>query len=291
MHFIGYLVSSDQEKTRWLLHYARRDPFFAAIVAELVRFGFDLKHPLKEGSGVYVPSVMSVNTDHFKTEFLEDIKAGKMKAKLRISSRHGAGAAAHHFLHELVHFWQDMHGLFVYPLQIANETSVQLDLVSQVAVHKLCEAMAATEAIRGSYRLKTKGYPQAWRGAMGSINWRGMAKIYEKAIVAGEPEYEAARLIFHVWYAGSQAQYYEAQVVSHYQPASPEYLRRVVLSRLIGSMPQEFRPNYLLSGMNIDDEKYMLLQGEHGQEEAYGRETFEDMIIGTPPYLWRVFTS
>ena len=158
---MAYLLKSDDNKTRWLLDEARRDAVMAPIVDDLEAFGFTIKHSFWEGNGKYQPYALSVSTENFEAEFLKQLADGKFKAEFVISSRHGAGAALFHFLHELIHFMQDMEGRIQDP-------------------RDSLEAEAAVESIAAAYRLKQAGYTEAWRGAMSSTNWRNLAKLYER---------------------------------------------------------------------------------------------------------------
>jgi hypothetical protein len=158
---LSYFFLSSGNKTRWLLTEARRDAVMAPIVDDLEAFGFSIKHSFWEGNGLYQPYALSVSTENFEAEFLKQLADGKFKAEFVISSRHGAGAALFHFLHELIHFMQDLEGRIQDP-------------------RDSLEAEAAVESIAAAYRLKQAGYAGAWRGAMGSVNWRSLAKLYER---------------------------------------------------------------------------------------------------------------
>lgn len=158
MNYFHYLLSRDDMKTRWLLREVQRDAVFAKIVDDLQAFGFVITHSFWEGSGMYQPMMVQGGSE---AEFRERHARGEMKARFRIGTRHGAGAALFSLLHELVHFNQDLEGKIFAPKEVL-------------------EAQAAQESIAAALRLRDLGYPYAWRGAMGSINARDMAKKYER---------------------------------------------------------------------------------------------------------------
>jgi hypothetical protein len=176
-----------------------------------------------------------------------------MRAEFRFSSRFGPAQNAFSWLHELMHFWQDLHGLFFTPLlQQRSATPVMLDAQSHVAVVCFCEAMAHTEALRAAWRLKLSGHPLAWQGACGSLDWRLHARVYARD-VQRLSEVEAARAAFDRWYTAPQRSYYERRALAAYKEMLAAYaplpaatqLRHARISEVLAMLPESSRPPYL----------------------------------------------
>ncbi len=274
---IAYLLSSPEEKTRRLLKLARLDPLFAPIIDDLEKFGFEITHKYWGRSGSYTPYAVQVPEDTseetFATAFMAQWRAGEMPAKFQFSTRYGFAMNAHYFLHELMHFHQDMHGLLFTPISA-------LDQRSYIGLTLLCEALAETEAIRSSYRLKQAGHPAAWTGALLSFDWRGLAKCYAADLKSGTRESEAALNIFKHWHSTRQRHYYEHRAAKLYaQAASTSELRSIDLNQAINRLPKDTRPDYL---NNTDLEKISTLEHYPNCDNHQS----EDLRIVSPPYLW-----
>ena len=268
-HYLQYLSMPASQKTSWLLDLAREDAYCSKIIAEMISYGYGIEHKLFGHSGSYIPINIEMAGDckiEDEVRLMHD--RGEMQARFSFSSRYGGAQIAHYFLHELIHFWQDLHGLYLTPLIQKDATPVMLDASSYIAVICFCEAMAETDAIRASWRLKEAGYPIAWQGALASIDWRKHARYYEKDLHVLS-EIEAARRSFDRWYESSQRSYYEKRALSSYKKTLnklsanssdevKEKLRHVDLEELIKILPKSERPDYLdlAEYKSLNDELY-----------------------------------
>lgn len=87
------------------------------------------------------------------------------------------------FLHEIIHAYQDVAGLVMWPLLTADNTNIAiLDAPSHLRLTLFCEIMAAMESTRWAWQLKQAGNDSAWRGAERSKEWGELAHRYEVAI-------------------------------------------------------------------------------------------------------------
>lgn len=275
------ILKSKTERTEWLLDRASQDPFFASIADDLQKFGFEIHYPLFGGGGDYRPLAVETNipvNDEFLEAFRDQIAGGEFKARLSLSTRFGKNHMVHTFLHELTHFYQDLYGLFLTPLE--HGTIIQPDLRSHIEITLLCEAMATTEAIRASLRLKDQGHSEAWNGAFWSLNWHGLAKAYTKAISLGTKEEEAAEACFNAWYESGQRKYYEKRAFETYKNHNQDY-RAVNLAELVTLLPEEARPAYLKNPQNKLEIEY----------KSTDNRNWQDITIGSPPYIWREHIS
>lgn len=269
-----FLFQSRDNKIEWLFEQAGRDPAFKPIIEDLKNFGYDIRLPLLGGAGAYQPKALKTNTpinENFIEEFRKQIEQGEHKAQFKLCPRFGRAQVLHTFLHEAYHFHQDMLGLWLTPLEQGR--IVQPDLRSHVEITLLCEAMAATEAIRASWRLKEAGHPDAWNGAFFSPNWHGLAKGYVKDIRMELPEKDAAKNCLNAWYKSPQRKFYEKYAFETYKNHNQDY-RAVDLNALVETIPNA--PDYLKIIPSDFDLEY----------KKTDNNKWEEIVIGSPAYLW-----
>ena len=305
-----YIAMPPDEKTRRLLELARQDHFYAKIINTLENYGYQVTHPLFGQNGAYFPASIQIS-NNIKWEDAAQHRPS-IPAKFTFSARYGPAQIAHYWLHELTHFWQDIRGLFLTPLVVESKSPIMLDAPSHIAVTCLCEALAETEALRASWRLKQAGWPLAWAGALSSFDWRTQAQAYEKDI-RSMPELVAARRCFDRWYQSSQRLYYERRAFRTYRTflndlgvktITAENLRSVDLMELIKTLPESERPQYLVDSPNsntnslaLNDRNYCAVQDKRTSKQVYAHQSryglcansnFTDIQNGSAPYLWSV---
>lgn len=175
---------SDENKTNVLFALVEKDQFMGDIAHHLKTYGYNICYKFFSGNGSYAPFGLSVSEfekESFQKEFRDQLEAGAYKASFEFSPRYLKNTTLLTWLHELIHFYQDMHGLFFTPLSIKGQPRFILDEDSAVWVVQACEMMAAVESIRAAWRLKEEhNIDNAWMGARYSLNWMGMAGLYER---------------------------------------------------------------------------------------------------------------
>tara|TARA_B100001989_G_scaffold242481_1_gene209285 strand:+ start:730 stop:1677 length:948 start_codon:yes stop_codon:yes gene_type:complete len=306
---LPYILQPKKDKTSQLLEIASQDPYFAELIHDLVDFGYEIKFPFFGQVGLYVPH--SISTEHLDTPekqqafangFVQSLaNENAPKAKFRLCASLGANVNAHTFLHEIMHFYQDMLGLYLIPLLEQGVYPAHLDLQSFVNAFLFCEAWAQTEAICASWRLKEKGINGPWLGAMASADWRDLAKQYE-----GDQD---ATAIFNAWYDGKHRGFYEkhagmvyVSITDSYERNAPkaskdeigEALRKLELPMLLIKIPKKKMPHYL-KNLDWTDKRYTAITNKHveltikNQKDMFrecNNTDIQDIKIGTPPYLW-----
>ncbi len=203
---------SDENKTQTLLDLAEKDIFMGSVLNALKAYGYNIEYRFFAGNGSYAPfglSVSEFDQEAFKAEFKEQMDAGLYKAAFEFSPRYLKSTTMLTWLHELVHFYQDMHGLFFTPLRIEGQPRFILDEDSAVWIVQACEMMAAIESLRAGWRLKQEQHmPEIWSGAQYSLNWMGFASLYESEILKTTVDDSAAcEKIAHKWLHSVQQKY------------------------------------------------------------------------------------
>ncbi len=253
LSYIGYQLQNNRTRTAFLMDMARHDPFYGRVVEDLCAFGFDVAYPLRGNVGHYAPNVLDVGGEGFEKGFMESVRRGDMRVRFSFPPLHGRAKNAHLWLHELTHFYQDMHGLFLEPLCVAGQKMVAPDEVSFVEAYVFCEAMAEMEALHGSWRLREAGYPEAWYGAMCS-EWRELALLYASEMAVGD-EAPTAQVVFGEWYKMNQKAYYEARarrhyagMIAHLQEGQGVEFCEVPLADVVAMLPAGEWPAYTQGG-------------------------------------------
>ena len=184
--YFSYITLPNHKKSQKLFDFAKKDIFYATIIAMLENRDFTIQHNYWGRPGSYIPQSSS-----------------KAPAKFRFSYRHGYSIVAHTFLHELIHFKQDMESRLPRLINAQSEESYIQNVLA-------CEAEAEIEALAASWRLKNAGHPQAWRGALLSFDWRRLAKLYQKDMESGLDEKRAMENAHRRWQTLPQKSYYQS---------------------------------------------------------------------------------
>ncbi len=286
------------------------------IIHDLNDFGHDISFSLFTNMGAYEPFALSTESldtaekqQQFAHGFWDMFESGNMKAKLRFSAFCGADINAHYFLHEIMHFHQDMNGLYLLPLQEQGTFPILLDAKSDIVAIMFCEAWAEIEAIRSSWALREKGNDSGWRGALKSSDWRNLAIAYDRDLQDGMDEKCAAASIFRLWYEGTHREFYECHGLKIHEENLKcfrdnvekisdsdisEKLRKLELPMLLARFPKGGIPDYF-SLIDWVDNIYSCIKSSKVQrridelEQRYGKAdntNIQDIKCGAPPYLW-----
>ncbi len=299
------LFQSSQIKVQRLFDYAGHDPFFERVSHDLIDFGHDIRFSLFGGSGAYRPYGLCTDVldspekyEKFHIGFSRAHERGEMNARIVLPALGGQGRAAHLFLHEMMHFYQDMCGLYLVPLQERGVFPFALDAYSEIVAILFSEAWAQTEAIRASWAIREKGDDLGWRGAVSSPDWGDLARRYDDDLSAGADEAKAAANVFEGWYAKPQRGVYERHALGIYQQnlkryhenapgvlGIDPYLRRLELLMLLARLPQGAVPRFFA---HLDWSKPafcvpLIDLGGYGEAE---NPNIQEIRCGSPPYLW-----
>lgn len=312
----SYILKPANKKREAMISYAMADKFMAGVMHDLTDFGYDIGFSIKGGAGAYQPFALStekvdshLKQQQFSSGFWSMVEAGNIKAKLRFSALLGAQSNAHSFLHELMHFYQDMQGLYLLPLQEQGEFPVFLDAKSDIVAYLFCEAWAEVEAIRTSWALREKGHVSGWDGALSSPDWGALARKYDGDMQGGADEKRAAADAFMGWYEGAHRKFYETHALKIHESNFARYkdgageisdhdielnMRSLELPMLLARLPKGGIPSYFAM-IDWDEELYSQIQTPsvvariEELEGIYGKPdnpNIQEIKCGSPPYLW-----
>ncbi len=312
-----YIFEPSKKKRDRLLSFAMKDDFFASIIHDLIDYGYEVKFSVFGTAGAYKPFALStekLDTTHKKQQFINGFwkisESGNMKAKIQLSSLLGARGNAHNFLHEIMHFYQDMYGLYFLPLKEQGVFPISLDANSNIVSMLFCEAWAEIETIRTCWALAKKGDNSGWIGAINSPDWKDLAKNYDYDLQSGVDEAKAALNAFNSWYKSKQRLFYEMQALKIYKINFARYLedikdvndaqisdnlRSLGLSDILAFIPQNHIPKYFTQ-IDLSDELFNkpisanIIKSVNEIEQKYGAEhssNIQDIRCGSPPYIWK----
>ncbi|MDH5722238.1 MAG: hypothetical protein OEY94_02820 [Alphaproteobacteria bacterium] len=317
-----YLFKSRKEKTALLFETIRQDPYFEDILYSLADFGYEMHFPFFGNVGLYIPhSIATEKLDSpekqqaFADGFVQALGSENAPiARFHLCASLGQDVNTHSLLHEIIHFYQDMLGLYLIPIAERGVYPVHLDMQSFVSAFLFCEAWAEVEAIGASWRLKEKGVSSPWNGAMASADWRELAREFEKDMERGTMFEKASANIFNTWYEGKHRSFYEKHAAEIYSDMTEKYrknapdisereigkaLRKLELPMVLIKIPKKKIPAYL-THLDWADERYSSIQSPHVQEKIAAHDSLygvcdntnvQDIRIGTPPYLWNRLRS
>ncbi len=314
---LSYILSAHQTKKEALLSFMMKDSFFDGVAHDLIDYGYDLKFSITGGAGAYKPFALSTEKldtpakqHQFANGFWKMSEAGKMKAKIQLSLLLGAEGNAHTFLHEIMHFYQDMHGLYFVPLKEEGVLPIMLDARSDVTVILFNEAWAEVEAIRTCWALNQKGDSLGWNGAVQSPDWKHLANGYDTDLNSGVDEAKAAANCFKRWYQGQNRIFYEqhamkifdlnykrflSDIVDMSDATVTNSLRSLDLPLLMSRIPVDDVPKYFAQ-IDLADELYSAPKSADVAkrldvfEARYGvnhSTDIQDIRNGSPPYIWK----
>jgi hypothetical protein len=309
---IEFLCGPDSKRDALIFENLANNKFSAQLLQNLKSYGFQIQYPLFATRGEYHVRVLKL--ENAKTKISKNV-IEQNRTLFKLPLRLGRFLNTHYFLHELIHFYQDMTGMFLTSIDYHNDFSIMIDPRSAVRITLFCEAMAQTEAIMISWALKEKRSPAAWNGARKSTSWRKLALMYQNTILSGHTESEAAQVIFKAWYTTPQRNIYEWQAIKRYAfnldnklqsfpdkktDEVAQYFRSAHVSRLIDhlriSSPYLGSTNLeYLQNLDLDS---ALLNGCHNpkahrfikrHESHFGQcdnSKIENIILGSPVYIW-----
>ncbi|MGH1379239.1 MAG: DUF6782 family putative metallopeptidase [Alphaproteobacteria bacterium] len=307
---------SSGNKSAAMINYAMHNKFFENVLYDLFDFGHNISFSLFSSTGAY--QALSVSTEKIDTKekqqqfahsFLNTIEKGQSKAQLKFSAFSDDEINAHYFLHELMHFYQDMQGLYLLPIHEKGVFPTLLDAKSDVISILLCEAWAEVEAIRTSWALKENGHPQGWNGAITSPDWKDLAISYDNDLENGVDEAKAAANIFQKWYEGKHRKFYEEHALKIHkinlnrfkegvENLNESYVtqsfRVLELPMLLARIPSGEIPNFFhqidwLNPLYNDIKTQQVLTEVKNLERVYGttdNPNIQEIKCGSPPYLW-----
>lgn len=295
-----FFIASKARISR-LFDYAVQDQFCASIVYDLIDYGHDVRFSIFGGAGAYKPYALRTELldtpeklELFNQHLSLKFGTGEMSARIDISRFANEGAALHSFLHELMHFYQDMHGLFFMPLEEEGVFPIILDAKSSILATLFNEAWAEVEAIRAVYSIALKGRKSLWNSVLIHSDFGYMARRYEKDMASGIDEGRAAAKMFMRWYEGKHRVFYEQHAFSIYQLNLSRYmtyakhdearLRSLDLPMLVARLPEGAVPKYF----NHFDWISEVFQPEisTGKQPLAENNDVQNIKCGAPPYLW-----
>ena len=314
---LSYILEIEEKKRDRLLDFAMKDEFFKGIIHDLIDYGYKIKFSILGGAGAYKPFALSsekLDTPQKQQQFTHGFwkmsEAGNMKAKIQLSLLLGAGGNAHSFLHEILHFYQDMYGLYFLPLKEQRVFPTSLDANGNIVSILFCEAWAEIETIRTCWSLAQKGDDLGWVGAINSPDWKDLAKSYDYDLQNGVDEAKAAANAFRSWYKSKQRSFYETQALKIYEINFARYvddvkdisdaqisdnLRSLELADILARIPQNHIPKFFTQ-IDLGDELFSkpvsanVIKSINEIEKKYGAEhsgNIQDIRCGSPPYIWK----
>lgn len=304
-----------------MIALALEDMFFRPVVHEMIDYGYELGFSLFGGAGAYQPFAVSTEVldspekqDMFVRGFLKQADSGAFKAKIKLSLWLGRGGNMHSFLHEIMHFYQDMLGLYLLPLKEQGVMPVMADMRTYIMAVLFCEAWAQIEALRTCRALKLKQIDDtAWRGALVSRDWGKLARFYDEKLAENKGESYAAARSFEQWYAQKKHRcFYERHAMGIYESefirftddlegdsgnegAIGERLRSASFSELLNKIPQDVVPKYF---NEIDrnnaafnepcDETVLRRCNEKISQFGSAKpDSLHEIKCASAPYLWK----
>ena len=292
---------------------AKDRAFYEQIIDDLIDYGYEVEFSWFGGAGAYTPHVLATERldtpkkqGDFARSFLTMCERKAFPAKIKLSRFLSLPVQLHCFLHELTHFYQDMHGFYYAPLQEEGVFPVMPDARSMVVLTLFNEAWATVESIRAGWRLKMAGNDAAWRGAVTSPDWKGLAQAYGRDLDGGMDEMQAAIMLWDRWYEAPQRAFYERQAITffsalfeRFKAGVPEVPagggRSVCFADLIARMPEDGTLSYMRH-LAAGSPLYTQIRDTQVREEVlavealYGRAedtSISDIHCGSPPYLWK----
>ncbi len=318
--YILYILYTAKYKRKIMIDYALKDSFFEPIVHDLIDYGYEITFSIFGGAGAYHPHALTTEAldtpekrSMFTNGFKREVEVGTFKAKIKLSLWLGRGGNIHSFLHELMHFYQDMLGFYLLPLKEQGVVPVMADARTSVIALLFCEAWAQVEALRACWSFRHRNVDSApWKGALASPDWGSLARFYDKCMAENRGEAWAAAQTFEQWYKGKHRGYYEKYALSLYDlelerltsdvdsaskttGAITAHLRGADLFSLILKIPKGVVPSYF---GKIDWKSELFNEPRNGSvlckcadtKNCYWssqNENIHEVKCASPPYLWK----
>lgn len=192
--YFRYLCASNERRTAQIFNLIRSDEVCARILEDLECYGYEILYPLFGRSGEYKPVTLAITGKEYEAEFMKRFVKREFKARFSLSPRYGIGQNAFYFIHELIHFAQDLDG------RLQSDDLLSLE----------CEA--AVESIRAAYLLGGI----VWEGALSALDWGRLARCY-----AQNQDIEKLK---QLWHQSAQKRYYQNKTVPKSENISPVHL-------------------------------------------------------------------
>ncbi len=296
-----------------LFEHVSHDAFFEKLSHELVDYGCDIRFSVLGGAGAYKPFALAterLDTAEkqalFTQGFMSMSVSGALKAVITLHLLSGQAQQTHSLMHEMMHFYQDMLGLYFLPLQEKGVFPVMPDARSMVRIILFNEAWAEVETIRAAWAMNRRGQDMAWRGALKSKDWSALARSYDDDLASGVDEAKAAANLVVRWYESSQRAFYERHALRVFDVQFEKFksgvdgdsdfsaqFRRVDIQDMIARIPQNETPSYF-SQINWEESLFRDVQSRQASDVlksgAYivsENKSVGDIRHGAPPYLWR----
>ncbi len=310
-----YLMTSSKRKRARLFAIAAKDKLFAGMLDDINDFGLELYFPFSAMGGAYQPFALSterLDSQQKQMQFVQGFwsmaEQGAFGAKINLSRFNSEGENAHIFLHEVMHFYQDMLGVYFLPIQEQGVFPMTLDAPSALRAFLFCEAWAEVEAIRTSWALREKGDARAWRGAMKSKDWQSLARGYDANLQNGMDEAKAAATLFRAWYEGDHRAFYEREALKIYESNMARYIdglgeeqvvrdqfRHLDYAKLLEHITPQHLPRYLTQidwsddvfHRAVDEQAQQTLDALAQRYDISNNTNIQDIKNGAPAYLWK----
>lgn len=314
---LPYCISFQRARRRFLSRVLAQDEFFEDVFHVFQDFGIDVRFPVFQGSvGAYQPFALNTERldtlqkqEQFTNGFWRIAERGEMRALVMLPFFQLKGRAVHDFIHELMHLYQDMYGLYFVPLKEQGVMPVCLDAKSDIVAILFCEAWAQTQTIRMCYDLGQKGFRYVWRGALSHPDFGDFARFYAQDIDDGLSEDIAMVRCFKHWYKGAHRTFYERHALDIHRKNFERLmddvgfenlhdvqknLRRLTYSSILERLPNN-KMTAFFKNIDWNDAVFHVLQTSEVSkqvaeiEEQYGsaqNENIHDIKCGAPIYIW-----
>lgn len=312
---LSHRINPHNRRRGKILSYTVQDEFFNDIIDDVLDYGLEISFSMFGGAGAYQPFALSTEAldtpekqHQFAQGFWRMSEVGALKCQIQLSSVAGLRVNMHSFLHEAMHFYQDMRGLYLMPIQEDEVFPTMIDAKSNIVAILFNEAWAQTEALRASWSIKEKtGDARGWQGALKSPDWKALACAYAEDVGKGMDEAEVMARSFRRWYEGQHRAFYEAHGLDIYDTNFTRFkagagqtdpteihdkLRHLELPHLIARMPEHEIPAFFhhvdwldptYSHINDTD----VLEQLNQRYEDVDNTNIQDIKCGSPPYIWR----
>ncbi len=311
-----YFMTPARIKRKKTFEFASRHLFFADVLHAFQDYGLDLQFSMLGGVGAYQPFALSTERldtpqkqEQFTNGFWSSAERGDMRVYITLSSMHGGGRSAHDFIHEAMHVYQDMYGLYFVPLKEDGAPPLILDANSDIVAILFCEAWAQVQTIRICYTLKERGFVKGWKGAQSHPDFSGLARGYARDMESGVEESLAAARCFKAWYMGAHREFYEGHALKihkiNFERLTQDVkncrnedvnrnLRRLTYPKLLERLPENEMTSFFKK-VDWEDDVYRDIQtpevarGVSEINARYGaaeNTNIQDIKCGSPIYIW-----
>lgn len=222
---ILYPFLSSHKKTEMIFKTIAQDDYLQKIMYKMQKIGYKIEFSWFGNVAAYFPKIITLNENDMLWDNLALRYIHNIKAHFSFSKRFGFSYHCHHFIHELIHFEQDLNGEFSIPILRKGQKAQLISCDDYIYNYLHLEAMAAIQAIEISYHLKEDHQcVDAWRGCYYSLNWHKLSKTYQHLRKIGKTQSEAFESCYHIWFMGAQKDYAENIAKKNYL-----HLKKIIL--------------------------------------------------------------